>query len=123
MAIRQQFLVFQKQMKINSSNLDKFSIKIASKNTSKQRRFFCPSKLGQTKRYQNDINFLLIEITSNKVRPKDVTFSLFEITTNKLCQNDVVFSTIKITSDEVCRNDANFSPIEITSKKVHRKDV
>ena len=113
----QRFFVFQKYIKISTSNLHRFSMKIAPKNTSKQRRFFYPLKLGRTKRQSALKRRWFIEIMSNKVRRNNVVFSPIEITLNKVCRNDIDFSHIKITLTKVHWNNVHFSPTEITSTR------
>ena len=48
--------------------------------------------------HRNDIDFLLIEIASNKLRRNEVDFSLIEITSKKVRRNEVHYSSIEITS-------------------------
>ena len=79
---RQQFFIFQKQVKISIRNFHQFSIKIASKNTSKQRRFF---KNRPKKVHGNDVDFWLMEIKLKKVCRNDVDFWAIEIASNKIC--------------------------------------
>ena len=80
MAKRQRFFVFQKQIKISTSN---FTIKNASKNTLKQRLFFCPSKLGRTKHIETTSFFrpskLYQKIMSNDVKIRE--YFLFDVLT------------------------------------------
>ena len=94
---------------------------------------FRPSKLLRKKHFQIKTTFCL-----KKLHLNNVDFLPIEQTPNKVLQNDVDFSPIEITSNKVRRNDADFSPIDIeqsTSKrrvffahrnyleKVRQKDV
>ena len=133
MTKRQRLFVFQKQIKIITSNLRQFSIKILSKNTSEQRQYFCPSKWGRKKQ----IKMTSIFTHQNFVEESRLKWgrSFAHQSSNVACRNDVDFPPIKITSKKVRRNDVNFSPskvrwtknVETTSifclSKLHRKSM
>ena len=118
MAIRQQFLVFQKQIKINSSNLDKFSIKIASKNTSKQRRFFCPSKLGQTKHVKTISIFCSLKSHQTKCVQKTSLSRSSKLQRTNYVKTTSFFQPSKLRQTKYAEMTSIFRP-----SKLHRKST
>ena len=58
-----------------------------------------------------------------KVHKHDVEFLSIEVTSNKARRNYVNFLPTKIMPKNVSRNDVDFLPIEITSKKVRENEV
>ena len=77
-----------------SSNFHQFSIKVASKNTWKQRRFFLAIKIRLKKVHQNNIDFSHIDIMSKKVHRNDINFLLIKITPSKVRWSNVDFLPI-----------------------------
>lgn len=101
---------------IKANNIFSLS-KIHGKGTSNLHRFFISQNCIKNT-YQNNLDFLSIEITSHKTHQNDVHFLSTQITSKKKRRKNVNSSSISITLKKVRRKDIDFR-----SLKLHRKST
>ena len=114
------FLSFIIHIQISTSKLDQLSIKIASRNTSKQRQFFV--NIRSKKMHWNDVNFSLINIVPRKACYLMILMIIMLFFANRNCVKEGTFKRRQFFGhqsyvDKGTSKRRRFSSIEITSKK------
>lgn len=114
------FLSFKIHIQISTSNLDQLSIKIALRNTSKQRQFFV--NIRSKKMHWNNVNFSLINIVPKKACYLIILMIIMLFFAYRNCVKKGKFKRCQYFGhqnyvDKGTSKRRRFSPIEITSKK------
>ena len=106
--------------KINQNQHLEFKIasKLHQKNTSKQRRFFCPSKLGRTKRQSASKQRRFIELRLIKYVETTSFLHPWKLRWTKYVEMISVFRTLKLRRRKYVETTSIFHP-----SKLHRKNT